>query len=274
MKKAIVGLFVLAIAFPLAAQDAALNSMSLNGATGLYVVPTGRIAYPNADMGLNGGYHTNFFKPFDDGKTEANHLLQINFSFLRMIELSGTFDIQPDGAPMGEDPNDFMIGAKFQLPFGGMPIAIGANYQSHNYSDDLYDYTAFQIYVAVTYRSEFFGWPADTTLVVGHTFMEDKSHSNIDFGMGFDLILFPTVTGNFIHFLLDFANFGYSNGPWGAGAWTRGVLNTGLRFDLSQIPALERFTFAVDVFLADAFDSAKDGGGRSFGIGICFGSRL
>ena len=267
MKKLIVLLFVLGTVFSLNAQTSQpLNAMGLNGATGIYVVPTARIAYSDADMGFNVGYHTNFFKPANAGKTDANHLLQINFSFLRMIELSGTFDIQPEYTYGASEPNDFMIGAKFQLPFGSIPIALGANYQALNFGDDYADTTAFQIYTAITYRSDLFGWPADTTLVVGHTFREDQNHSNIDFGMGFDLIIFPSVTGNFVHFLMDFANFSYSDQPWGANALGRGVLNTGLRLDLSQIPNLNRFTFVLDVLLIDAFDTS-----RSFGMGVCFG---
>ena len=268
MKKLIVLLFILVTAFSLNAQTSQpLNAMSLNGATGIFVVPTARVAYSEDDMGFNVGYHTNLFKP-GDNSAKVNHLLQVNFGFFRMLEVSGTFDIQPKNLGVSE-PDDLIIGAKFQLPIGSMPIALGANFQALNFNDDTYDHTAFQIYAAITYRSDLFGWPADTTLVIGHTFRENVNHSNIDFGMGFDLIIFPSVAGNFVHFLMDFANFSYSNDPWGADASSRGVLNTGLRLDLSQIPSLNRFTFALDVFLVDAFDSS-----RSFGIGVCFGSRF
>jgi len=272
MKKAVVLLFVLVITFSLAAQDTSLNAMSLNGATGIYVVPTARIGFPDDTIGFNAGYHTNFFRPLN-GDLKMNHLLQANFSFLKMIEVSGTFDFQPD--TYIDHPNDFITGVKFQLPVGSVPIAFGGNFQYHNLGQDNTDHWAFQIYGAVTYQAELFGWPADTTLMVGHTFIEgNNSNSNIDFGMGFDLIIFPKQLNDFLHLLIDFSNFSYSAGPWGADAWGRGVFNTGLRVDFSRIPALNKFTFAVDAFLADAFDSSKDnyfGGGRSFGAGVVFG---
>jgi len=264
---------VLAAAFPLAAQES-LNAMSLNGATGIYVVPTARIGFPDTNMGLNFGYHTNYTK-LAGSSIKQNHLLQANFSFLKIAEVSGTFDVQPD-PPLHKNPNDLILGAKVQLPFGSVPIALGANYQNHNLGAESYQrFWAFQFYGAITYKAELFGWPADTTMVVGHTLLKDSSHSNIDFGMGFDLIIFPKQLGSFLHFLIDFANFSYSADPWGADAWGRGVLNTGLRLDLSKIPALNKFTFAVDAFLADAFDSSNFyGSGRSFGAGVTFGLTL
>jgi hypothetical protein len=261
MRRLFVLFLILAAVFPLAAQDESFSAMSLNGATGIYVVPTARIGFPDANMGLNGGYHTNFFDP-PNGDLKMNHMIQANFSFLKMFELSGTFDLQPQ-----DDDNDILAGIKFQLPFGTVPIAVGSNLQYHDMGADI-DHFAAQFYGAVTYSSEIFSWPAETSLLLGYTYFEGERHSNIDFGMGFDLIVLPKYLGNFVHLLIDFANYSYSASPWGTDAWGRGVLNTGIRVDLSQIPALEKLNIAVDVFLADAFDSSKAGSGRSFGVGI------
>jgi hypothetical protein len=277
MKKqtALLCILVLAAALPLWAQDGAdksLNAMSLNGATGIYVVPTARIGFADAGMGFNAGYHTNIYKP-GGGSTEMNHLVQANLSFLRMIEVSGTFDIQPK--VMGPKPNDLILGAKVQLPFGSVPIALGGNVQYRNLGRDRTDHWAFQIYGAVTYQADIFGWPAETSLVVGHTALENVSQSNIDFGMGFDLVVAPKQLGSFFHLLIDYANFSYSAEPWGTDASNRGVLNTGLRVDLSQIPVFSKCVFAVDIFVADAFDDRKAGGsGRSLGTGITFGMKF
>ena len=270
MKKLLVLLFVLVMAIPLIAQEKSLNVMSLNGATGIFVIPTAKVAFPDDTMGFNAGYHTNFFKPFD-GDLKMNHMVQANFGFLKMFEVSGLFDIQPD--VYQANPNDLLTGFKFQLPFGSVPIAFGANFQYHNMGQDNVTHWAFQVYGAITYSAEMFNWPVDTTLVVGHTFIEDESDSNIDFGIGLDMIIFPKQLKNFLHLLIDYSNFSYSADPWGADAWVRGVFNTGLRVDVSQIPALKKFNFAIDIFLADAFDS-KDtflGKGRSFGTGVTFG---
>jgi len=272
MKKLFVVLFLLAVILPLAAQKDHLDAMSLNGATGIYVVPTARVGFSEDSMGFNVGYHTNVFKPFNYD-LNLNHLLQFNISFFRMLEFSGTFDIQPDFPK--DNGNDIITGVKFQLPFGSVPIAFGGNVQYRDLGKDNRKHWAFQIYGAVTYQAEIFGWPADTTLVVGHTFYEEEGDGNIDFGMGFDLIVLPKYLGRFLHFLIDFANFSYSADPWGASAWNRGVFNTGFRVDLGQIPVFKKFTFAIDVFLADAFDSSNStGSGRSFGAGITFGMRF
>jgi hypothetical protein len=259
----LVGVFSI---LPLAAQEDALNAMSLNGATGIYVVPTARIGFSGTGFGVNGGYHTLISRPNSD--LGLNHLIQANVSFLGMFEVSGTFDLQPKET--GDDPNDFLTGVKFQLPVAAVPIAVGSNFQWRNIGSDG-DHWAFQIYGAVTYSAELFSWPAETTLVVGHTFREEGGDSNIDFGVGFDLIILPKYLRNFLHFLIDYANFSYSDDPWGPNADTRGVLNTGVRVDLSQIPVLSKFNFAVDIFVADAFDDKDLGGGRSFGAGITFG---
>ena len=257
-------LSTLILTFSLEAQENTLDSMSLNGVTGIYVVPTARIGFPDDNFGFNGGYHTNIFKP-KGGDLKPNHLIQTNFSLFKMVELAGTFDLKPD--PLH---HDLLFGVKFQFPFTPIPVAVGSNFQYTGMGDA--NIWALQFYGAVTYKADLFGWPADTTLVMGYTFIKDESHSNIDFGVGFDMIIFPEQLRNFLHALIDYANFSYSVSPWGADAWARGVFNTGLRVDLSQIPALNKFTFAVDIFLADAFDSSNSfGSGRSFGTGVTFG---
>ncbi|MDR2552354.1 MAG: hypothetical protein LBD31_04205 [Treponema sp.] len=272
MKKLFLPVLLAVPLFSLTAQEKSLNVMSLNGATGLYVVPTARIGFADASMGFNAGYHTNIYKPFGKGDTGINHLIQANFSFLKMFEVSGTFDVQPKDA-MGKDPNDLLAGFKFQLPFVTIPVAVGSNFQYRNMGRENTDHWAVQIYGAVTYQADLLGWPAETTLVIGHTILEEKGSSNIDFGVGFDLVIFPKYLQSFLHLLIDYANFSYSADPWGANADYRGILNTGLRLDLAQIPALSKFNFAVDIYMADAFDD-RDIGGRSFGVGTTFGLKF
>ncbi|MCL2179714.1 MAG: hypothetical protein FWB83_01170, partial [Treponema sp.] len=95
-----------------------------------------------------------------------------------------------------------------------------------------------------------------------------------DFGMGFDIILFPDVFGNAVHWIIDFANFSYSDNAWtnnlthGTGsAWHRGILNTGFRIDLSTIPGMNHFKVLLDLIFNDLFDA----GSRSFTVGAVFG---
>jgi hypothetical protein len=243
-----------------------LKGMSLNGATGLYSIPTGRIAWErSSDLGLDFGYHT----VINDGR--AANIPAFAISLFKWVEFSAAFDIQPNNRTYGKDNNDFITGAKIQFPFTNTAIALGGNFQAINLSNENFGYKAGQVYVAFTYAGQFFTMPAETTVVVGKTFRErdafrGKTNSDIDFGMGFDMVLLPKVFQNWIHWITDFANFSYSDDAFGASAIYRGVLNTGLRIDLAQIPALSKFKFAIDVVAADAFDQ-----GRSLIIGVVFG---
>jgi hypothetical protein len=139
-----------------------------------------------------------------------------------------------------------------------------------------YVYSAFQLYAAVTYAGSFFNLPAETTLVIGKTLYAGGpgNNGNIDFGMGFDLNLFPDVFKGVVHWIIDFSNFDYSDNAWpnylvhGAGpAWNRGNMSTGFRIDLASIPALNKFKFNIDLIFHDLLDDDS----RSFTIGGCFG---
>ena len=244
------------------------TGMSLSGATGLFAIPSGRIGWeyggPSA-FGLDLGYHT----IIDDGIT--THIPKMALSLFNMVEFSAAVDMQPArhrtmyrfGPRNG---NDFIAGMKVQLPLSRTALAIGGNYQYINMDRDNRRNSAWQVYLAATYAGHFFDMPAETTIVVGRTFMEGSSNTNIDFGMGFDLQLFPRVFDTFVHWITDFANFSYSVDAFRVNAWHRGVLNTGLRFNLSSIPAFNRLRFAADIMLVDALDH-----NRAFAAGLTFG---
>jgi hypothetical protein len=247
----------------LGAQTSSLKGMSFNGATGLYSIPTGRIGWERtSDFGLDIGYHT-----IIDNK--ATHIPKVSASLFKWVELSAAFDFQPDGYYYysGDKGTDFIGGLKVQFPVSSSAIAVGGNVQALNLgSNEPVRRNAGQIYVAVTYAGDFFDMPAETTVVLGKTFIEDIDSSDIDFGMGFDLVLLPKILQNYIHWITDFANFSYSVQPIGADAGRRGVLNTGLRVDLSAIPALSKFKFIADLKVTDALDD-----NRSFSLGAVFG---
>ncbi|MDR2617877.1 MAG: hypothetical protein LBC62_03295 [Treponema sp.] len=231
-----------------------LKGMSLNGSTGLYSIPSGRIGWERtSDFGLDLGYHAII-------RNRASHIPKLSVSLFKWVELSGAVDIQP-----GDHQSDLIAGAKIQFPLTNTAIALGGNFQSLNVGNEYYSLNAGQVYLAVTYAGQFFNMPAETTVVLGKTFIKDNIDSNIDFGMGFDLVLLPKVFEKALHWVTDFANFSYSADPFGADFRSRGVLNTGLRVDLSIIPVLSKFKFVVDVLMADAFDD-----GRSFSVGTVF----
>lgn len=271
---------------PVSAQNsqsaAGFRGQSLSGATGLFSIPSGRLGWekPNT-FAMDFGFRTIINN--DMGTT---YIPAITMSLFGWVEISSAFDFQPNINNWGtkNDPinYDFLLGLKIKLPTNASTsIAIGTNFQFLNIGkgDDYnLDYNAYQPYIAITYPGTFFKMPAETTIVFGKTFYSIESNprpnnSDIDFGMGFDIILFPSAFKNLLHWIIDFSNFSYSDNAWPntsylhtSSVW-RGILNTGFRIDLSSIPELNRFKFLVDVIFNDLFDE----GNRSFTIGAVFG---
>jgi hypothetical protein len=239
------------------AQSASLNGMSLNGAAGLCTVPSGRIGWDKkADVGLDFGISYNFMK--------ENPIAKAGISLFNWVEISYAVDFQPK---ISNTVNtDGILGMKLQLPVEKTSIAIGGNIQFLHRLDNYS--TAGQVYTAISYGGEFFTWPADTSLALGYTFREGGNR-NIDFGMGFDMILIPDVFKNFVHWIVDFSNFSYSLEALGTDSWTRGSLNTGFRIDISAISALRAFKFVFDLTLLDILDNT-----RTIGMGMSFGLPL
>ena len=245
----------------LGAQVSSLKGMSLNGSTGLYSIPSARIGWEHSSkFGMDLGYHT----IIDERRT--SHIPKISLSLFNWLEIHGAFDIQPSGYITPNNGSDFITGAKLKFPISNTALALGGNFQSLNIVNNDHHYNAGQIYLAVTYLGRFFDAPAETTVVLGKTFRENVSDTDLDFGMGFDLVLLPKYFGGVVHWVTDFANFSYSVEAFGANAWYRGVLNTGLRFDLSVLPPFRRYKFVVDILMTDGFDS-----NRAFSAGVVFG---
>jgi hypothetical protein len=238
-------LFLILFISNLPAQESGTLSMSLNGATGLYTVPSGNIGWEGkSKVGIDAGGSYNFFS--------NNGIAKIGVSLFNWVELSGALDIQP----REEDTNniDGIIGAKLRLPTKRTAISIGGNLQLLNHRDQFS--CAGQIYTAATYSGEFFTWPASTSLAIGYTIHEENK-DNIDFGMGFDLVLFPSVFGRIVHWIIDYSNFSYSIQALGDDAWYRGCLNTGIRLDFSAIPTLSKFKLVFDLAMLDIFDHER-----------------
>ena len=268
-----------------AAETPSLKGQSFSGATGLYSIPTGRIGWEKtANFGLDFGYRGIFN---DAGNA---HIPSFTISLFKWVELSAAFDIQKEimgvsknGRLEPQDNDDLLLGVKVQLPTQNQAVAIGTNVQFINLFNDTFPrnarYNAIQPYLAVTFPGTFFKMPAETTIVFGKTFYtgDPYNNSNIDLGMGFDLLLFPDVFGNLVHLIIDFANFSYSDNAWpnrlvqGTGpAWYRGIFNTGFRIDMASIPALSKIKFVIDFVFVDLFDD----GHRSISVGAVFGIPL
>ena len=252
----IIFLIVLTAAVPVTAQSA--KGMSFNGATGLITIPSARIGWEkSSDFGLDVGYHAIMDDP------DTTHISKVSVSMFNIVEAAAAYDSQVDS-----DNSDMLFNAKVQLPVkSSSAVAIGMNYQSLKRFDQ--DETATQVYLSTTYPGTFFKMPAETTVVVGKTFGDIAVDENIDFGMGFDLLLFPSTFKNYIHWINDFSNFSYSLDAFGADANYRGAFNTGIRIDMASIPSLSKFKFVIDAIVTDALDE-----NRAFALGGTFGTPI
>jgi hypothetical protein len=270
---AILSIFLLNIASVTASP---LRGQSLYGSTGLYSIPSGRIGWESdSNFGLDIGYRAIINN--DEG---VAHIPAITASLFNWVELSAAMDFQPsifyDESNQRND--DLLLGIKIRLTnSGNTAIALGGNIQFLNFiNENSFNYNAYQPYMAVTYSGSFFSMTAETTLVFGKTFYSGgpSNNSDVDFGMGFDLVLFPDVFGDAVHWIIDFANFGYSDNGWTnqllphtGPAHYRGVVNMGFRIDLSTIPIFNNNKFIIDFAFNDLFDDRS----RAFTIGTVFG---
>ena len=232
------------------------SGMSFGGSAGLFNLPGGRIGWPrNNQFGFDIGYH------MLSRSGRITHIPKIALSLFSWVEITGALDIRPNT----NSNADTLLGAKLQLDRllnMGTSIAVGGNMQFiNNFASRL---SAYQLYVTSTYSGTFFTMPAETTLFLGKTFVPNNSNSDIDFGMGFDLFLFPGTFNGLVRWVTDFSNFSYSYGAYNTAS--RGIVNTGIRIDLSRIPVFNNFKFIVDVIITDALDST-----RAFSLGFVFG---
>ena len=236
-----------------------LRGMSFNGATGLYTLPTGRIGWESGgNLGFDLGFHV-----LNRETRGQNYIPKMSFSLFRMVELSAALDIRPNNV------TDFIGGIKLQLPNTRTAIALGFNFQTLNLSDSphaSHSTSANQFYIAMTYAGNVFDMPAETTIFIGKTFVFNRPDSNIDFGMGFDIVLLPSWFDGIVRWITDFSNFSYSHGT-SYSVYSRGVINTGVRIDIVRvIPGLQNLKFLLDFVITDAFDTR-----RNFAFGFVFG---
>jgi hypothetical protein len=275
MKKYCLLACLLSAAFTFVSAQSGFRGQSMNGSTGLFSIPSGRIGWDTSYFALDAGY-----RAVINNERGIAHIPAITASLFKWMEISAAFDFQPE--VLRQTNNDLLLGLKFKIPTGsssGTSIAIGGNTQFINIGNNNFGYTAIQPYAAVTFAGKLFNMNAETTVVFGKTFFTGghSNNSDIDFGMGFDLILFPDVFGNAVHWIIDFANFSYSDNSWPnslyrntSSAMHRGIMNTGFRIDLSVFSALSRYKFLVDFVFNDLFDA----GYRSFTTGAVFGFQL
>ncbi len=270
---------LLTLTFTTVLQAEAFKSPSIGGATGLISTPTSHTGWEGSGLGLDLGYH--YLRNHDaNGSDEAYHipkaLLHIGAAGMNM-EVGFAYDEQPDwdsNTIHDDETDDMLINAKLEFTEG---LAIGGNAQLIDINGDVNNDGStdderhdFQLYLAATYPGNFFSMPAETTLVIGHTFygkrQSEHDNDNIDFSMGFDLDFAPTIFKNYVHLICDFSNYSYSTEAGGAVAEHRGAFNTGLRLAVLRDKKLK---LNFDLIMTDALDHNRDwAAGAAFGLAI------
>ncbi len=219
-----------------------VKGLSANGATGLISTPTARIGWENSNLGIDAGYKY----------TGGSHIPIIEVSFLKMAEVGLAVDIQ------GQNNIPVLINGKFQFNRSGdTAIAIGGNLQLVNAG------TFGQIYMAISGGGSFFDWPATSTIVIGTTFPNFLTGFPIDFSMGYEMSLWPSALRDYVHLIIDFANYAYSVQPAGGIGTGRGILNAGLRIDPLKGT---NFKLNIDFIGTDLLDA-----NRGYLLGLTFG---
>lgn len=251
-------LLLLVTALGSVSAQRAVKGLSANGATGLYSTPTARISYEINNFGIDTGYSFIFAGP-----GAMAHIPKITFGFLKRGEAGVAFDISTG------NPNTFNILAHGKFQFyreGSSAFAIGVNYQALHQGSNVFHHYG-QVYLAVTYSGDFFGWPANTTFVIGKTFPSPTSQSldaSIDVSLGFELSLFPDVFKDYIHWINEFSNYSYrAERVHGFDAASRGSFNSGIRID--PLKGTD-FKLNFDIVGTDLFDGAP-----RLMIGMTFG---
>jgi hypothetical protein len=271
MKKNLLILAVCALALTFCAKAFAVPfaSPTLGGPTGLITSPTAQIGWDGNDLGLDGSMH--YVAP-DTG--DSFYIPAVTLSLFRRAEVGLAYVMQPEPP---SDNEDLIIHGKLRFyPWDGggkSALALGGRCWWENWRSDSRDYKKYQLYLAATYGGDFFGLPAETSLVVGKTWGSKKNgddKKNIDFSMGFDLDMFPNTLKGYVHWISDFANYSYNYETYltnDSDAWTRGVFNTGVR--IAILKDMSRFKLNVDALLLDALDK-----NRSWSIGVSGGAAL
>ncbi|MBN1499550.1 MAG: hypothetical protein JW982_05320 [Spirochaetes bacterium] len=248
---------------------AAFMSPSLNGSTGLISTPTAKTGWEDAKFGVDIGL--GWIDGNEDvnanGSAEDSTIGTFTVQLFNIWEIGGMYDMQD------ERGDDYMLNTKVRLDSGNSTVAIGGNYQVIDPNDDIEEdeFNSYQIYLVATYSGSFFKMPAETTILIGKTFWDRDGDAdsddvdddeNIDFSMGFDLEMFPSVFKGYVHWINDFANYSYSNDPTGMGLW-RGIFNTGMRIAVLRD---KRYKLNIDAIVVDALDA-----NREFALKAAFG---
>jgi hypothetical protein len=253
---------ICACLFGLAASGYAVEftSPTLGGATGLFTTPTARTGWDGNQLGMDTGIA---ITDIGDGST----IPKVNLQLFENWELGVAHEMQ------GEDDSDDMF---FHTKFCFSPwnrkltntaLAVGINYMDLEINNQ--GYTNYQLYLAATYKGDFFDIPAETTLVFGKTMGDDElaDDDNWDFSMGFDMDFFRDTLDGYVHWICEFSNYSYTVDPYRNTTFSRGSFNTGFR--IAALKDHPRYKLNFDLMYLDLLDAD-----REFGAAVAFGIKL
>jgi len=260
MKKYVAAVLLIAVlaspaVFASNTSAGSVNGMTLNGATGLIIVPDAHVGWENAKFGVDLGYGFVW-----TGGDNFDHLPRFAISMFQKFEISGLFQMNHG------EMNNFVLGGKFQITkSGGTALAIGGDYEFYVPTEHR---NSSKIYLAATYGGDFFGMPAVTTATIGWQFWNIGNFSSqFIYGMGFSLSLFPQTFKNYVYWVTDFANFSYVVDGAMIHSSYRGAFNTGIRIH----PIKDgRFNLVIDIIGTDLLDEGGRGMSASISGGLAF----
>ena len=246
LKAALMLLLVMVPLSAVGARTQRIEGTTLSGATGHIVTPSAGMLWPQADFTIASGYSL----VASSGKTA--HIPFIQIGLFDQLELTGTFDAF-DGS------YDLLTGVKWRFfDSGTTEAALGFVSQVIDVTEDR-TYGG-QVYAVSTFEGALFDYPAMTSVLIGYTFA-DPLESDIDFSVGFDAPLLPSVFADHLRFVFDVGNVSYSMNPSGNDE-NRGIVNAGLR--VKPVSVTDRLRFSGHVYGLDLLDGAD----RSFAAGL------
>ncbi|OQX30134.1 MAG: hypothetical protein B0D92_00065 [Spirochaeta sp. LUC14_002_19_P3] len=257
MKKNLLMIFAIITLTNLSAQShqgSGVNGTTLNGATGLIVVPDAQIGWDRAKLGIDLGYNLVLSR-----NNAMKHLPRYSFNLFHFLELSGLMQIDREH----EAIDSSVIGTKLQFFRGdNTALALGANMEIPVSSR--YNGINLKAFFSATYSGDLFSMPTSTTVTFGWQILEsDTLSSQLIYGMGFAMAIFPEVFHNYLIWITDFSNFSYALYNSAVDADYRGSFNTGIRFNPIK---KGRFNLLIDILGTDLFETT-----RGFSIGISSG---
>lgn len=237
-------------------QERSISGTTLSGSTGHIVTPSAGMLWEDSGFSLSTAYA--LIATQDSGLA---HIPSVNVGLFRQLELNLAMD-SLDGVI------DLLGGIKWKFfDSGTTEIAFGLSGQVLGIGKENERAFGGQTYVVSTFQSALFDQPALTSVLIGYTFQKDMS-SDIDFSVGFDAPLFPSVFSDYVSFVFDVGNVSYSMNPSGNNP-DRGIVNAGIRINPIDI-ITDQFRVSANVYGLDLLDGAD----RSFSAGLSLQVRL